>query len=82
MDGCYDNLLHFTCDAMYRSSFCCILVLLNTNNMSLGSSFDVLLSMISCEIKGATTGGSGESGPPKFGRTTPTFLMKSVIIVT
>jgi len=33
--------------------------------------------------KGATTGGSGGSGlPRKFGRTTPTFLMESVITVT
>ena len=34
--------------------------------------------------KGATTGGRGSGGPDpqKFGRTTPTFLMKSVITVT
>jgi len=34
--------------------------------------------------KGATTGGGGGEGPdpPKFGGTTPTFLMKSVITVT
>jgi len=32
--------------------------------------------------KGATTGGSGGPDPAKFGRTTPTFLTKSVITVT
>jgi len=29
----------------------------------------------SLTAKGATTGGSGRSGPPKFGRTTPTFYV-------
>jgi len=32
--------------------------------------------------KGATTGESGGPDPPKFGRTTPTFLTKRVITVT
>jgi len=40
------------------------------------------LATDSAASKGATTGGIGGSGPHKIWTATPTFLMKSVIIVT
>jgi len=52
--------------------------------MATVSAMSLIPNIFMHSAKGATTGwgGVGGFGPPKFGRTTPTFLMKSVITVT